>query len=132
MGQDCGAQGSGEKYKPGNLSELISDVKDAAKKGLKLRAVGSGHAWSNLGVPARRRGAVIEMKRLKKVLGLKGNVVEVEGGITVENLNKWLFKRNLALENMGDANPQNIAGRSRLRPMVPGSTWDRSPNLSRA
>ena len=99
-----------EKYKPGNLSELISDVKDASRKGLKLRAVGSGHAWSNLGVPARSRGAVIEMKRLKKVLGLKGNVVEVEGGIKVENLNKWLFKRNLALENMGDANPQNIAG----------------------
>jgi len=34
----------------------------------------------------------------------------MEAGITVERLNKWLFKHGLALENMGDANPQNIAG----------------------
>jgi L-gulono-1,4-lactone dehydrogenase len=98
------------KYKPDNLSDLKSDIKDAAKKGLMLRAVGAGHAWSNLGLPGQRQGAIIEMKRLKKVLGQKGNIVEVEAGITIENLNKWLFKNNLALENFGDADPQNIAG----------------------
>ena len=54
-----------------------------------LRAVGAGHAWSNLGLPGQRKGAIIEMKRLKKVLGQKGNIVEVEAGITVKDLNKW-------------------------------------------
>ncbi len=99
-----------KKYKPKTLQDLMSNVKKAARRGWKLRAVGSGHAWSNLGLPARCRAAIIEMKDLKRVLGVNGNIVEVEAGITVERLNKWLFKHGLALENMGDANPQNIAG----------------------
>ena len=59
------------RYRPDNLEDLKSAVKDGVRKELKLRAVGTGHAWSNLGVPGQRRGAVIEMKNLKRVLGRK-------------------------------------------------------------
>ena len=97
-------------FRPENLQELKSNVREGAGKGWKLRAVGSGHAWSNLGVPARCRGAVIRTDKLADFTPLSEKLVEVQGGITVRRLNNKLFKRGLALENMGDANPQAIAG----------------------
>lgn len=97
-------------FRPDNLRELKSNVKEAARKGWKLRAVGSGHAWSNLGVPARCRGAVIRTDKLAEFTLLSEKLVEVQGGIKIRRLNNKLFKQGLALENMGDANPQAIAG----------------------
>jgi L-gulono-1,4-lactone dehydrogenase len=97
-------------YKPKNLKELKSAVKEAAGKGWKLRAVGSGHAWSNLGVPSRCGGAVILTENLDKILSTTGDTIEVQGGITIKRLNNELFKLGLALDNMGDSNPQAIAG----------------------
>jgi L-gulono-1,4-lactone dehydrogenase len=99
------------EYEPKNKAELSKFVKEAADKGWQLRAVGQGHAWSNLGVP-RRRGAVIDIRRLNKVLNVDktAKIVEVEGGMSIEDLNDALFKNGLALKNMGDANPQTIAG----------------------
>ena len=102
-------------YEPKNLNELKSAVKQAANRGWKLRAVGSGHAWSNLGVPSRCGGAVILTERLDKILSspddpTAGGIVEVQGGITIKRLNNELFKLGLALDNMGDSNPQALAG----------------------
>ena len=101
-----------KEFEPKNRIELVRCVKDAAAKGWKLRAVGQGHAWSNLGLPSRCKGAAIDMRRLNKPLKIdkQAMTVEVEGGISVEALNEWLFENGLALKNMGDANPQTIAG----------------------
>ena len=97
-------------FRPNNPRELKFNVKEAAGKGWKLRAVGSGHAWSNLGVPGRCRGAVIRTDKLAEFTPLSDKLVEVQGGIKIQRLNNKLFKQGLALENMGDANPQAIAG----------------------
>ena len=97
-------------FRPNNLRELKSNVKEAASSGWKLRAVGSGYAWSNLGVPTRCRGAVIRTDKLAEFTPLSEKLVEVQGGIKIRRLNNKLFKQGLALENMGDANPQAIAG----------------------
>ena len=101
-----------EEYEPSTREELIQCIKEAVNKGWKLRSVGQGHAWSNLGVPSRCRGAVISMKKLNKPLGIDKatRTVEVQAGISIENLNDWLFQNGLALKNMGDANPQTIVG----------------------
>ena len=99
-------------YEPKSLNELVGCVTEAAAKRWKLRAVGQGHAWSNLGLPSRCNGAVIDMRGLDKPLRIdkQAGVVEVEGGMSIEDLNNWLFDNGLALRNMGDANPQTIAG----------------------
>lgn len=99
-----------EVYRPEDLAELKESVQEAAGNRWRLRAVGSGHAWSNLGVPTRCRGAIIRTDRLCKYRGVTNGVVEVEGGIKIEDLNEKLFKEGYALENLGDANPQAIAG----------------------
>ena len=67
-------------FRPDNLGELKSNVREAAGKGWKLRAVGRGHAWSNLGVPARCRGAVIRTDKLAEFTPLSEKLVEVQGG----------------------------------------------------
>ena len=92
-------------FRPENLQELKSNVREGAGKGWKLRAVGSGHAWSNLGVPARCRGAVIRTDKLTEFTPLSEKLVEVQGGITVRRLNNKLFKHGLALENTGVLGP---------------------------
>ena len=104
-------------YTPRTVEELRADVADATKRGWRLRAVGSGHAWSNLGLPSRRRGAVISLAHLNHAAevieppGSNGEgVVRVDGGVTIEYLCRWLDSQGLALFNMGDANPQTIAG----------------------
>ena len=101
-----------KEYEPKNRDELARCIKEAVSNGWKLRAVGQGHAWSNLGVPSRTRGAVIDMRRLNKPVNIskQAMTVEVEGGMSIEDLNEWLFENGLALRNMGDANPQTIAG----------------------
>jgi L-gulonolactone oxidase len=96
-------------YHPKTLEELKVNVKEASDNGWKLRCVGAGHSWSNLGLPATG-GAIIQLDQMKAVLSVQGNVVEVQSGISIEELNDELFKRGLALPNMGDATPQAIAG----------------------
>ncbi len=103
-------------FEPKSLDELKANVKEAAQQGWKLRAVGSGHAWSNLGLPSGQQGAVILTDQLNgfEVLdrpsGDTPGLVEVEGGIKVKRLTESLFDQGLALPNMGDANPQGLAG----------------------
>ena len=103
-------------FKPKNLDELKANVNEAVQEGWKLRAVGSGHAWSNLGLPPGQKGAVIFTDELQgfKVLdrpsGDEPGLVEVEGGIKIKRLTELLFDEDLALPNMGDANPQGLAG----------------------
>jgi L-gulonolactone oxidase len=101
-------------YEPKNLAELKAAVKEAADNKWKLRTVGSGHAWSNLGVPSRCGGAVIQTEKLDKILsppgGANGDIVEVQGGISIKHLNNELFKLGFGLDNMGDSNPQALAG----------------------
>lgn len=103
-------------YEPHDVEELKANVREAAGNGWKLRAVGSGHAWSNLGLPDGEQGAVIVTDHLDgfRVLqrpapGQRG-LVEVAAGIKIKELTETLHREGLALTNMGDANPQALAG----------------------
>jgi len=98
-------------YRPQTLGELQAAVRDAAAQGLNVRAVGSGHSWSQLGLPAQS-GALILTDRLNRVLrtDLAQGTATVEGGIRVRDLNEELFRRGLALANLGDWDGQTIAG----------------------
>jgi FAD/FMN-containing dehydrogenase len=102
-------------YQPRGLKGLQSAVIEAAKNKWKLRATGPtrhAHAWSNLGVPAHGKGAIIEMGGLNQIVSLdpRNLTVEVQAGTTIKTLTEHLFRSGYALENMGDSNPQTIAG----------------------
>jgi hypothetical protein len=105
---------------PASLDEIVGLVRDAEKSGRRIRAVGSGHSFSDIAVVD---GYLVRMDRLKRVLPLDPAtlqerhrapgappLVSVEAGITVREINAALDTKRLALRNMGGWDAQTAAG----------------------
>ena len=102
-----------ENYQPDSLDRLKRDIEDAGTKGLKVRAVGSGHAWRQLELD-ETKGAIVRMNKLNKISAVEpvasGHAVWVEGGVTIHELSKHLSEKGYALPSMGDTDRQTVAG----------------------
>lgn len=110
--------------KPRTLDELIEIIIKAQENNCKVKAVGSGHSFSDIVQTSdflvdchSLNSAILLDKSLlydQQVLEKKGydvkHLVHVENGITIKDLNKYLDKNNLALANMGGYDAQTIAG----------------------
>lgn len=111
-------------FEPETLEELINIVKIAGSNNYKVRAVGSGHSFSEI---LQTTDYLISCSNLNKVIKLDkellkndstlketgfdpGLLVHVENGISIKNLNEYLDKNKLALPNMGGYDAQTIAG----------------------
>lgn len=111
-------------YKPKTLAELIQIIQIAEKGHYKVRAIGSGHSFSEILqtpdflINCHEMNQPIELDKsiLKSETTLSSNgnnseyLVHVENGITIKSLNKYLDKKKLALMNMGGYDAQTIAG----------------------
>jgi L-gulono-1,4-lactone dehydrogenase len=73
----------------------------------QLKVAGAGHSFSDI---ACTDGVVVDLSRLGRVLWVEGDLVTVEGGITIRALAQVLAHHGLALENQGDVDQQTIAG----------------------
>ena len=89
--------------RPASEAELARVVRGARS----LRAVGSGHSFTDI---ACTDGVLVELARMRRVLGVQGTDVTVEAGITLRALGEELAARGLALENQGDVDSQTLAG----------------------
>jgi L-gulono-1,4-lactone dehydrogenase len=124
---------------PGSLQELIDLVKRAEREGTTVRAVGAGHAWSDI---ALTDGYLIEPDRLSGVTrpdesglreGARGrDLVRVLGGTHIHTLNDELDGMNLALPNMGGYDAQTIAGVVSTSTHGSGLRWGPFPDLVRS
>jgi L-gulono-1,4-lactone dehydrogenase len=103
---------------PRSTDELVELVRDAERAGSTVRAVGAGHAWSDVALCA---GTVVETDALSGPLELDDGtlrpgvldgppLVRVRGGTRIRQLNALLEARGLALRNMGGYDAQAIAG----------------------
>jgi len=110
---------------PQTLQELKDLVRRAAAKGAHVRAVGSGHSFSDI---YRTDGILVDTHRLDRVLPLDalrlrdsladhdGNPVErrhlfqIEAGMRIQKLNEELDRRDLGVLNMGSYDGQTFAG----------------------
>jgi len=100
-----------------SLDDLKNTVKRAAAMNCPVRAVGSGHSWSDA---ALTDGIVVETHQLDSVLELypvtlkspgdASSLIHVEAGITIQSLNAILDARGQALLNMGGFDGQTLAG----------------------
>ena len=72
-----------------------------------MRAVGSGHSWSDV---ALTTGYLLRPERLNRPLEISGNLVRVEAGMRLRELNRHLDDNGLALSNMGGYDAQTVAG----------------------
>jgi L-gulonolactone oxidase len=88
---------------PASEDELLRAVAGAER----VKVVGSGHSFTDI---ACTDGVMVDMSRMRRVLGADGNEVTVEAGITLHDLGEELRARGLAMENQGDVDPQTLAG----------------------
>jgi L-gulono-1,4-lactone dehydrogenase len=103
------------------LPETIGDLSDlilrAENENVRIRAVGSGHSFSDVALPDIY---LVDLKKMNRVLPLDmstlkpryrpRNLVQVQAGITVQRFNHEMEKLGLCVVNMGGIDEQTLAG----------------------
>lgn len=94
---------------PTSTDALAGAVKAAAREGLGVKAVGSGHSFSGAAVAP---GVQLRLDHLNRVLEVDAStgLVTVEAGVPLHALNPALAEHGLAMEILGDIDRQTIAG----------------------
>jgi L-gulonolactone oxidase len=112
--------------RPADEAELAAAVQAAVARGRGLRAVGSGHSFTDA---ACTDGTMIDLGAMQRVRDADPatGLVTVEAGITLRRLGRELAARGLALENQGDIDAQTLAGATAT---ATHGTGARFPNLS--
>jgi L-gulonolactone oxidase len=82
-------------------------VRRAVAEGRRVRASASGHSFTDI---ACTDDVMLRLDALDRVVSVRGELVEVEAGITLHRLGKELAQRGLAMENQGDIDRQQLAG----------------------
>jgi len=95
--------------RPTTEEELSHIVHDAGRSGLNVRAVGSGHSFTDL---VCTDGVLVDTSAMQRVLEVDAasGRVTVQAGIKLHALGLELAKHGLALENQGDIDAQALAG----------------------
>ena len=95
--------------RPADEAALAAIVAAARARGQTVRAVGSGHSFSDC---ACTDGVMIDMSGMQRVLDIDPSTARatVEAGIKLHTLGRELSRRGLALENQGDIDRQSLAG----------------------
>ncbi len=95
--------------RPTSEDELARVVAEAARRGLKVRAVGSGHSFTDA---ACTDGLLVQTSGLQRVISAdpESGLVTLQAGITLHQLGPLNARRRLALENQGDIDTQALAG----------------------
>jgi L-gulono-1,4-lactone dehydrogenase len=95
--------------RPRDRGDLIESVKRAADQRLNVRAVGSGHSFTDA---ACTGGVLFEMGGLDRVLEVQreAGLVKVEAGLGLRALSELIWGHGMALENLGDIDRQTVSG----------------------
>jgi FAD/FMN-containing dehydrogenase len=104
-------------YEPRSIAEVQAIVRLARESGVTVRAVGSGHSWSDV---ALTEGFLLKTNGLARVPAPEPDfvrpqwagrkLVRAEGGTRIKELNDWLDEHGLGLSNMGGYDRQTVAG----------------------
>ncbi|HEY7075871.1 MAG TPA: D-arabinono-1,4-lactone oxidase [Solirubrobacteraceae bacterium] len=98
-----------EIARPESEDELVRVVAGAARQGLKVRAAGSGHSFTDA---ACTDGLLVRTDGLRRLISAdrETGLVTVEAGMTLHELGPLLAREGLGLENQGDIDVQTVAG----------------------
>lgn len=94
---------------PGSAEEVAAAVRDAAERGLRVKAAGTGHSFT---AAAATDGVLIRPERLAGVhrVDRAAGTVTVGAGTPLKQLNAALAGEGLSLTNMGDIMEQTVSG----------------------
>ncbi|MDT5000574.1 MAG: L-gulono,4-lactone dehydrogenase, partial [Mycobacterium sp.] len=95
--------------RPADEAAVSACVARAAGRGDTVRAVGSGHSFTDI---ACTDGVMLDMSAMHRILDVDPGTgrVTVEGGIKLHTLGPLLAEHELALANQGDIDLQSITG----------------------
>lgn len=104
-------------FYPQNVEDIQAIVTEAEQEKLRVRAVGSGHSFSEA---AKGDDFLMDMKELRdaeiyeapnvNASNANKHFVLAGAGITIRRINRILDEKDLALENMGAVDFQTISG----------------------
>ncbi|MEW1671004.1 D-arabinono-1,4-lactone oxidase [Streptomyces albidoflavus] len=93
---------------PASAAELAGAVRDAAARGMRVKAVGTGHSFT---AAAATDGLLIRPDLLTGIqIDHEAGTVTVAAGTPLKRLNMALAREGLSLTNMGDIMEQTVAG----------------------
>ncbi|AXT86032.1 FAD-linked oxidoreductase [Aeromicrobium sp. A1-2] len=94
---------------PGSTAEVSRLVREAVAAGTTIKAIGAGHSFTAIGATD---GILLRLDRMNRILARDSTTgrVRVEAGISLHDLNPQLKAMGLALPNLGDVDPQSVAG----------------------
>jgi hypothetical protein len=124
-------------YRPGTLAEVQAIVAEAAREGVTVRAVGSGHSWSDV---ALTTGYLLEPNGLARPLEVDclrrdwdgGPLARIEAGMRIREVNQVLAGKGLGLIQMGGYDGQTIAGIISTATHGSGITLGATPDFVRS
>lgn len=95
--------------RPRTADETAAAVRRAAEENLSVKAAGSGHSFTDIGLT---RGVLIVLDRMTGILDADPSTgqVTVAAGTVLRDLNVALWKLGLSLTNLGDIDTQTISG----------------------
>lgn len=94
---------------PRDADEIARVVKDAAAAGRRVKAIGSGHSFTAIGLTD---GVQLQLDRHAGLVSMDvaTGLVTVEAGMPLHVLNPLLSEHGLAMPNLGDIDRQTISG----------------------
>ena len=95
--------------RPRSVEEVAAAVRRSARRGERIKAVGSGHSFSAIAAPAGRGLRLDRMRRLVEV-DHERRTVSAEAGIRLKELVDALAEHRLALPVLGTAAEQTLGG----------------------
>lgn len=104
-------------YEPRTIAEVQQIVRLARERGVNVRAVGSGHSWSDV---ALTEGFLLKPTGMTRIPSSEPDfiradwagrrLVRAEGGARIRELNAWLDEHGMGFVNLGGYDGQTIAG----------------------
>lgn len=92
---------------PADLDGLVAAVRAAAARELPIRVAGTGHSLMPL---ARTPGALITTEHLRRVLRIDGDVIEVEAGAHLVEVEEAAWEVGLSLEGGTNYGKMSVGG----------------------
>jgi L-gulonolactone oxidase len=94
---------------PGSVSELAGVVAAAAERGQRVKPIGAGHSFTEIGATD---GVQLRLDRLAGVVRADraSGLVTVLPGTRLRALNETLWQLGLSMTNLGDIDAQTVAG----------------------
>jgi L-gulono-1,4-lactone dehydrogenase len=96
-----------ERVRPRSADEVAAVIHSARERGLRVKAVGTGHSFTGIAVAP---GVQVDMSGLTGIVATNGTEVTLGAGTVLHDLPPLLDPLGLALQNMGDIDVQTITG----------------------